>query len=302
MLKLKKNKGDTYLETKKERLDSDQLTKRLVELFFKDFLDFFCPDLAKIVDFNSVDFPNKELYSGIIEGEKTISDVLAKVNLLDGQEQYILIHLEIQSSRDVDIPRRMFRYFCNIWMKHEKPVYAFALFIDESRWREPISNVFTREFMGTKLTYEYHLQKTKNYNYEEYLDYPNPIVTAFLIRMNYGKKSRALVKAESMKRIKKYYNLTETQIETLLHFIDRLLFLNEKETEEFKDIIKKEEYEEVEKMMLTTLQEEILQEKIKIEKLEIARNLLETGYPVENIPRVTGLSLEDVKKLETEKS
>jgi predicted transposase/invertase (TIGR01784 family) len=288
------------LDIKKERVDSDQLTKRLVELFFKDFLEFFCPDLAKIVDFNSVDFPNKELYSGIIEGEKTISDVLAKVNLLDGQEQYILIHLEIQSSRDVDIPRRMFRYFCNIWMKHEKPVYAFALFIDESRWKEPISNVFTREFMGTELTYKFHLQKTKNYKYEEYLDYPNPIVTAFLIRMNYGKKSRALVKAESMKRIEKYYNLTETQIETLLHFIDRLLFLDEEETKEFKDIIKQEEYEEVNKMMLTTLQEEILEEKIKIEKLEIAKKSLQKGYPIEEIAEITGLLLEEVKKLEAE--
>ena len=288
------------MDIKKERVDSDQLTKRLVELFFKDFLEFFCPDLAKIIDFNSVDFPNKELYSGMLEGEKTISDVLAKVNLLDGQEQYILIHLEIQSSRDVDIPRRMFRYFCNIWMKHEKPVYAFALFIDESQWREPISNVFNMEFMKTKLTYEFQLQKTKNYNYEEYLDYPNPIVTAFLIRMNYGKKSRALVKAESMKRIKKYYNLTETQTETLLHFIDRLLFLNEEETKEFKDIIKQEEYEEVNKMMLTTLQEEIIQEKIKNREVEIVKNLLETGYPIENIPKVTGLSLEEVKKIEAE--
>lgn len=288
------------MDTNKERVDSDQLTKRLIELFFKDFLDFFCPDLLKIIDFNTVDFPNKELYSGIIEGEKTISDVLAKVNLLDGQEQYIFIHVEIQSSKDIDIARRMYRYFSNIWMKFEKPVFAFALFIDEHRWREPISNVFTREFMGTKLTYEFHLQKTKNYKYEEYLDYPNPIVTAFLIRMNYGKKSRALVKAESMKRIEKYYNLTETQTETLLHFIDRLLFLDEEETKEFKTIIKQEEYEEVNKMMLTTLQEEILQEERKKEKLDIAINLLKKGYPLEDIPEVTGLSLKEVKKLEAE--
>ncbi len=289
------------MDIKKERVDSDQLTKRLVELFFKDFLEFFYPDLAKIIDFNrKIDFPNKELYSGMIEGEKTVSDILAKVNLLDGQEQYVLIHVEIQSSRDIDIPRRMYRYFSNIWMKYEKPVFAFALFIDESRWKEPISNVFKVEFMGTELTYKFHLEKTKNYNYEEYLDYPNPIVTAFLTRMNYGKKSRALVKAEAMKRIEKYYNFTETQIETLLHFIDRILFLNEKETKEFKDIIKQKEYEEVNKMMLTTLQEEILEEKIKIEKLEIAKKSLKKGYPIEEIAEITGLSLEEVKKIEAE--
>jgi len=185
-------------------------------------------------------------------------------------------------------------------MKYEKPVFAFALFIDESRWREPISNVFEMEFMGTKLTYEFHLQKTKNYDYREYLDHPNPIATALLIRMNYGKESRALVKAEAMKRIKRYYNLTELQIETLLHFIDRLLFLDEKEIEEFKEIIKQEEYEEVNKMMLTTLQEEIICEKVKKRETEIAKRSLKKGYSIEDTAEITGLSVEEIKSLEKE--
>jgi hypothetical protein len=288
------------LETIKERVDSDQLTKRLIELFFKDFIEFFYPDLAKIIDFNSkIYFPNKELYSGMIEGVKTISDVLTQVKLLDGQEQFIFVHVEIQSSKDIDIARRMYRYFSNIWMKYEKPVFAFALFIDEHRWREPISNVFNMEFMGTKLTYEFQLQKTKDYDYHQYLEYDNPIATALLIRMNYGKESRSLVKAEAMKRIQRYYNLTEQQTETLLHFIDRLLFLNEEETREFKEIIAQDEYKGVNEM-LTTLQEERLQEERKKRDLEIAKNLLKKGYPIEDIQEVTGLSLEEIKNLESE--
>ena len=89
-------------------------------------------------------------------------------------------------------------------------------------------------------------------------------------------------------------------METLLHFIDRLLFLDEEEKREFKDIIKREEYEEVSKMMLTTLQEEILQEKIKIEKLEIAEKSLHKGLSPEIISEITGLTLEEIKNLEAE--
>lgn len=283
-------------EEKKERVDIDQLTKRLIELFFKEFFEFFYPELIEVIDFNSVDYLNPELYSGKVEGEKTISDVLAKVNLKNGLEQYVLIHLEVQSSKDKDIARRMYRYFSNIWMKYEKPVFALALFMDEAKWRKPISNVFSVEFMGTKLTYEFNIKKTKTYDYHKYLDHNNPITTALLVRMNFGRESRAKVKAEAMKRIKQYHNLTEEQAESLLHFIDRLLFLNEKETKKFKEIIQQEQYEEV-KEMLTTLQEEILLEERKKEKLEIAKKSLEEGFAEEVISRITGLSLEEIQKI-----
>ncbi len=52
--------------------------------------------------------------------------------------------------------------------------------------------------------------------------------------------------------------------------------------------------------MLTTLQEEILEEKIKIEKLEIAKKSIEEGLSIEVIAKITGLSIEEIKTLEGE--
>ena len=169
----------------------------------------------------------------------------------------VLIHLEIQSTKDTDIPKRMYRYFSNIWMEYELPLFAFALFIDEAKWRKPVENIFKVEFMGTKFTYEYELKKTKNYYYRDYLAHKNPITAALMTRMDFGKDSRALAKAEAFKKVEKY-NLTELQKETLINFIDKLLYLKPKETKEFKEIIKQEQYKEVH-IMMTTWQEEALQ-------------------------------------------
>ena len=221
-------------EEKKEKSDFDQLCKRLVKEFFKEFLDFFFPKLKKKIDFNEVHFIDKELYSGQIEGEKTISDILAEVKLLDGEEEIVLLHFEFQSNKETNFSARMFDYYIDIWREYRKRIFACALFIDESlTWRIPVSDTFEMEFMGTKIFYKYHLRKSKDYNYRDYLEHENPITAALMARMDFGGDSKALVKAEALKKLKKY-SLTPLQQEILANFIERLLFLNDEEKQEFK--------------------------------------------------------------------
>ncbi|MEQ8192245.1 MAG: Rpn family recombination-promoting nuclease/putative transposase [Candidatus Eremiobacterota bacterium] len=294
----------------KENIDFDQLCKRLIKAFFKEFLDFFYPELIQKIDFNTeILFIDKELYSGQIEGEKSISDILTQVTLLDGQEEILLLHFEIQSGKEDSFPERMFNYYIDIWREYKKKIFAFALFIDDAvEWRIPISNTFHMEFMGTGVTYKYHLRKTKNYNYRDYLEHDNPITAALMTRMKYGKDSRAIVKAEALKKLKKYH-LSPLQEEILKNFIDRLLFLNEKEENEFKEIIhNKEKFKEVSEMLTTWEQkamEKGLEKGLERGKAEgefnksrnIARNLLKMNIPVEQIARATELSIEEIQKL-----
>jgi len=199
----------------------------------------------------------------------------------------------------------MFSYYIDIWREYKKKIFAMALFVDDAvEWRVPISDTFHQEFMGTSVTYKYHLRKTKSYNYRDYLDNDNPITAALMTRMDFGKDSRALVKAEALKKLKKYH-LSPLQEEILKNFIDRLLFLNEKEEHEFKEIIYKEEkFKEVGKM-LTTWEEKAM-EKGKVEgktegelnkSINIAKNLLRKGYDIEEIAEVTELPIEEIKKL-----
>ncbi len=283
---------------KKENIDFDQLCKRLVKTFFKEFLDFFFPELLSKIDF-TIDpiHIDKELFSGQIEGDKTISDILTQVKLLDGEEEMLLLHIEFQSGKEEDFSERMLFYYVDIWREYRKKIFAMAFFIDDAvEWRIPISDTFHMEFMGTSITYKYHLRKSKTYNYRDYLDNDNPITAALMTRMDFGRDSRALVKAEALKKLKKYH-LSPLQEEILRNFIDRLLFLNEKEDQEFKEIIYKEDkFKEVGEM-LTTWEEKAMEK----EKINIAKNLLKMNMSVEQISQATELPIEEIKKLIAEK-
>ncbi|MEQ8171141.1 MAG: hypothetical protein ABRQ38_19780, partial [Candidatus Eremiobacterota bacterium] len=146
-MKIKKHRdimvseGDIYGRYRK--VDYDQLCKRLIKMFFKEFLDFFFPEMTEKIDFNKDPvFIDKELFSDQVEGEKTFSDILARVALIDGTEEIALIHIEIQAKRETGFEERMYDYFSDIRREHKKNIFAFALFIDEHIWEKPVSNVF----------------------------------------------------------------------------------------------------------------------------------------------------------------
>ncbi len=305
----------------KEKVDIDQLCKRLIKLFFKEFLDFFFPELYRKINFTKEPgFVDKELYSGQIEGKKSISDILAKVELVNGKEEIVYTHIEIQSTRGSRFSERMFNYFVDIRREYGKNIFACVIFLDKKISKKPVKNVFKLEFMGTKLLYEFNVRKTTNYNYRDYLAHENPITVALMSRMYFGNDSKALVKAEALKKMEKY-KLTELQRETLLHFIDRLLYLNKKEKEEFRELVSKDEkYEEVFEM-LTTWEEEALKKGIKKGRQlgkqegrqlgkqegrqlgkqegiqEVAKKLLEKGFSAKEVSELSGLSIVEIEKL-----
>lgn len=82
-------------------MKQDSAWKDVLDGLFPEFLAFFFPDIYREVDWTKdVVFLDKELQEIIREGEfgKRIVDKLVKVFLLDGSENWILIHVEIQGS------------------------------------------------------------------------------------------------------------------------------------------------------------------------------------------------------------
>jgi hypothetical protein len=69
-------------------------------------------------------------------------DVLVKVRLLTGAEQWILLHLEIQSSREAGFEFRMFRYNSGLVWIYEQRVVTVVILADlDETWR-PQEDVF----------------------------------------------------------------------------------------------------------------------------------------------------------------
>ncbi|OIJ22398.1 hypothetical protein BKP45_07110 [Anaerobacillus alkalidiazotrophicus] len=114
-------------------VDYDSLWKDVIEDFFEEFLLFFAPDLFEQVDRRrGFEFLEQELRKLYHESEtnKKIMDKLVKVYLKNGEDKWILIHIEVQGTNETDFSKRMFQYFYRAFDKYDQQIYAIALFTD----------------------------------------------------------------------------------------------------------------------------------------------------------------------------
>ena len=51
-------------------VDHDQVFKQLVEAFFREFLELFCPIEAAQIDFRNVEFLREELFTDVQRGRR----------------------------------------------------------------------------------------------------------------------------------------------------------------------------------------------------------------------------------------
>ena len=47
-------------------IDHDQIFKQLIEAFFREFMELFCPDEAALIDFSKVEFLREEHFTDIV--------------------------------------------------------------------------------------------------------------------------------------------------------------------------------------------------------------------------------------------
>jgi hypothetical protein len=131
----------------------DSLWKAILEDVFDDFLRFFFPKKAdELFDLSRpFEFLDKELEQLFPVEPDDFSpkyvDKLVKVFTKSGEEQWVLIHIEVQGSIDNNFSHRMFQYFYRIYEKYQKPLTAFAILSDGNKHFRP--NKFERAYLGT---------------------------------------------------------------------------------------------------------------------------------------------------------
>jgi hypothetical protein len=143
----------------------DTVWKKILEEFYSDCIQFFLPDLFAKLDL-SVEpvFLDQELLA--IQKElnipKQITDKLIKVRLKDGSEQWLLIHIEIQTKFEIHFSMRMYLYQAFIFAKHRLPITALAVFTRASTPKK--FDIYETECFGTSLTYRYNAYKIAKQN------------------------------------------------------------------------------------------------------------------------------------------
>jgi hypothetical protein len=164
---------------------SDILWKVIMEEVFDDLLRFIMPDADQEYNMErGFEFLDKELAEMYPEPEKEsdtrFADKLIKVFNREGEEDWILIHIEVQgdTSRRVQFTERMFRYFYRILDKYRKPVSAVAIFTGSDGKKMP--DRYTYQYKRTRVLYEYHTLSILDFTDEELKESNNPFALVVL--------------------------------------------------------------------------------------------------------------------------
>ncbi|MFM9952086.1 MAG: hypothetical protein ACKV1O_29415 [Saprospiraceae bacterium] len=156
-------------------LTRDKLWKGIFEDFFPEAIAFFFPDFTNLMDwsrgFEMLDKEQKQIFPESEESHRRV-DILTKVWLLDGSEQWILIHIEVQGYWDDQFAKRMFTYFYRLTDRYKVPVSALALLTDGNKNWKP--DHYRVQYMNTRLLYEYPIFKLSDFSDQDFANSANP--------------------------------------------------------------------------------------------------------------------------------
>ena len=313
-------------ETEEEKLrrKSDTLMKGAIEEHFENMLRFFYPDADLIFDMiKGFTWMNKELSEIqpilINKGGSRHADVLVKVYLLNGSTELLMLHMEVQKTFETNFSHRVFVYWYRLFDKYRVPIVSLVLFTGPKNQQQP--NNFSSSALGTELTFKYKTYQVFDHTEEELIAMNNPfalVIVAVQQEALYkkGKPENRLYNV----RIKILRALAASQMgyeqkKSFLFFMDQLIPLADKElnTKFEKEIVTLigGEYKDMGIMdaVRTVLLEEGEERGIKKgieqglelgrheEALEIAREMKKDQFPIEQIKKLTKLSINEIKSL-----
>jgi len=136
--------------------DYDSPWKEALDAYFEAFLLLLFPEVHRHIDWSrgheSLDKEFQQVVREAAVGRRYV-DKLVKVWTKDGVECWVLIHVEIQTTRDAELPRRMFVYNYRVFDRYNRPVASLAVLADDTaNWRptEFRNSVFGCE-VGTRV-------------------------------------------------------------------------------------------------------------------------------------------------------
>jgi hypothetical protein len=138
--------------------------KSALALYFSDFMAFFFPDVHEAIDWSRApEFLDTELQQLARDGAlgKRLADQLVRVYTLDGQERWVLLHIEVQASRDHELAERIFVYQYRIYDHYRREVASLVVLADPERVWRPAS--FSYEVFGCGLLLTFRTAKLQDH-------------------------------------------------------------------------------------------------------------------------------------------
>jgi hypothetical protein len=144
--------------------DLDSPCKEALDYFLPRFLSFFFPHIHEGISwkrgYEALDKEFQQIVREAAAGE-VLADKLYKVWCKDGQETWLLIHIEIQGGFERGFARRMFDYNVRALQLHNRMVVSLAVLCDDRpNWRP---DRFSQEAWGCELSLRFPVVKLLDY-------------------------------------------------------------------------------------------------------------------------------------------
>lgn len=165
-------------------IDFDARWKELIHVFTEEFIAFFLPSLYPLVNFSKPpEFLEQELAklaAGTERSGKKITDKLIKLYLKNGEEQFVLVHIEVEGDAPSAYSKEIFKYYYRALDQHEVDIATIVVYVGDKVPRQ--HNVYTRHFHGTELTFKFNSYLVKQQNEADLMASDN--IFAFAILAN----------------------------------------------------------------------------------------------------------------------
>ena len=235
------NNDTNVSKSKNPSTKYDSPWKDILQTNFKEFMQFFFPAAHNEIDWTKkIDFLDKELEEVTKDAEigRRFADKLVKLYLNNGEEQWILVHVEVQSQEESDFAARMYTYNYRIYDRYKKSVASLAILGDDnSNWKP---SQFGYSLFGCTLNFQFPIVKLLDYQQRlsEIETDGNPfatVVMAHLAAMN-TRSDRNERKVQKLALVQRLYQqgLEEQDVVNLLAFVDWMLTLPSDLEAEFK--------------------------------------------------------------------
>ncbi len=235
----------------------DSPWKEALEYWFEPFMAFFFPQAHAEIDWEQgYEFLDTELQQIVRDADlgKRLADKLVKVTVHNGNEAWLLIHIEIQGKQEILFEQRMYIYHYRIFDRYNREVVSLAVLGDEQEnWRP---DCYARERWGCSLRFCFPMAKLLDYRQQwAVLEASrNPFATVVMAHLKTQETRRNTAERKQWKFAiaRRLYEQAYTREEVLqlLHFLDWMMRLPVELEKQFIQEI--EAYEEAQQMPYIT--------------------------------------------------
>jgi hypothetical protein len=213
-------------------IDYDSPWKDALDRFFEPCIAFFFPHIHADIDWSrGYEMLDKELQPIVRQARhgRRYVDKLVKVWLKSGEEKWLLIHIEVQASKEGEFPQRMHVYNHRIFDRYGREVISLAILADDDpHWRP---SRYESARWGFRSLTEFPVVKLLDYapKYQELEADPNPFAVVVLAQLKAMETRRSPAERHvwKVRLVKGLYDrrMEPEDVRRLFDFIDWVLEL-----------------------------------------------------------------------------